>query len=218
MASLRSRAAAYRQSPHYRRLFRFLSVSIISTIITQVVLFLTYHVWSVASAMECNVIATACATFPAYYLNRTWTWGKSGKSHVWREVVPFWSIAFVGLVLSTLAVGFAAHNANHISHSRDVRAAFVQLANLVTYGFIWIGRYTIFNRYLFGDRTQQTSETAANSAGTVSTVGTAPEPSDGMPLSQAAQAAIAEELVAQPVEASESHMTLPTSDVLSPGL
>jgi putative flippase GtrA len=172
MASLRSRVVAFRRSQHFKRMWKFLSVSIISTIITQVVLFLTYHVWGYFSAMECNVIATCCSTFPAYYLNRTWTWGKTGKSHVWREVVPFWTIAFIGLVLSTVAVGVAAHNADRISDSKDVRTAFVQLANLVTYGFIWVGRYTIFNRYLFGEGTQRAVLDTTGTTGMTGTTGT----------------------------------------------
>jgi len=151
MASLTSRARAYRQSAHFTRLWKFASVSVISTIITQGVLFMTYHVLTLASAMECNVIATCVATVPAYYLNRTWTWGKRGKSNPWREVMPFWVIAFIGLVLSTVAVGVAAHNADHISQSRDVRALVVQFANLSTYAVIWVGRYIIFNRFLFGE-------------------------------------------------------------------
>lgn len=157
MASLLERALAYRRSAHFKRLMKFASVSVISTIITQVVLFLTYHEWSIASAMECNVIATAVSTVPAYYLNRTWTWGKTGKSHMWREVAPFWIISFIGLVLSTIAVGVAAHNADHISHSKDVRAIVVQFANLLTYGCIWVGRYMIFNKYLFGEGTYRVS-------------------------------------------------------------
>lgn len=170
MAPLIRRARAYRQSAHFTRLWKFASVSVISTVITQLILFLTYHEWSLASAMECNVMATAVATVPAYYLNRTWTWGKRGKSHPWREVMPFWVIAFVGLVLSTAAVGVAAHNAGHLSHSKDVRAAVVQFANLSTYALIWVGRYVVFNRFLFGDRTQSLPEAAADGAQQAGTV------------------------------------------------
>ncbi|MHB1988782.1 MAG: GtrA family protein [Acidimicrobiales bacterium] len=150
MPALIDRARAASRSEHLHRLAKFATVSLISTAVTQGLLFLTYDVISLGSAMACNVIATAVATVPAYWLNRTWTWGKRGKSHPWREIAPFWIIAFVGLVLSTVAVGIAAHNADHISHSHLVRRAFVQFANLVTYGFIWIARYSIFNRFLFG--------------------------------------------------------------------
>jgi putative flippase GtrA len=152
MASLLSRARVFRRSAHFRRLLKYASVSLISTGVTQVVLFLTYHVFTIGTAIECNVIATACASVPAYYLNRTWTWGKSGRSDIWREVLPFWSISFVGLVLSTVAVGIAAHNADRIAHGSLQRALIVNCANLLTYAVIWSGRYMIFNRYLFGDR------------------------------------------------------------------
>jgi putative flippase GtrA len=159
MASLVSQIRAFRNTEHFRRLWKYASVSIISTIVSQTVLFMTYHVWTVASAMECNVIATAVASLPAYYLNRTWTWGKTGRSNMWREIVPFWTISFTAMVLSTVAVGVAAHNADRISHGSLARALIVNGANLLTYACIWSARYFLFNRFLFGARTQvQTHE------------------------------------------------------------
>lgn len=146
----RARARATLQGDHVRRLWKFASVSVISTILSQGILVLTYDVISFRSAIACNVIATAISTVPAYWLNRTWTWGKRGKSNLWSEVAPFWVIAFIGLVLSTVAVGLAAHNADHISSSHFIQRAFVQVANLVTYAIIWVGRYFIFNKFLFG--------------------------------------------------------------------
>jgi putative flippase GtrA len=155
MPALIERARAARQSAHAKRLLKFAAVSVVSTVITQTVLFVTYDVISLASAMVCNVIATAVSTVPAYWLNRTWTWGKRGKSHPWREVAPFWIIAFIGLVLSTVAVGLAAHNADRISSSKLIERGFVQFANLFTYGLIWVGRYLVFNRFLFGETTKE---------------------------------------------------------------
>ena len=38
------------------------------------------------------------SAIPAYLLSRYWVWQKRGKNHFWREVVPFWSLAFVGLL------------------------------------------------------------------------------------------------------------------------
>ncbi|MHB8246284.1 MAG: GtrA family protein [Acidimicrobiales bacterium] len=149
MHSLIGRARALLQSEHGRRLLKFATVSVISTVVTQGLLFLTYDVITLGSAMVCNVIATGIATVPAYWLNRSWTWGKRGKSDPWREIMPFWVIAFIGLLLSTVAVGVAAHNADVVSHALIVRKIFVQFANLSTYGMIWVGRYLIFNKFLF---------------------------------------------------------------------
>ncbi|MGO9560984.1 MAG: GtrA family protein [Acidimicrobiales bacterium] len=157
MRSLFDRAPAALQTEHGRRLMKFATVSVISTCVTQGILFLTYDVISIPSAIACNVIATTIATIPAYWLNRTWTWGKRGKSDPWKEIAPFWIIAFIGLVLSTIAVGLAAHNADAISHMHIVRKLFVQFANLFTYGLIWVGRYMFFNKFLFGKGTDHTS-------------------------------------------------------------
>jgi putative flippase GtrA len=153
MSSLIGRVGSWHRSPHFKRVLKFGTVSVISTVIAQTVLLLTFDVGHVASAMVCNVIATAVSTFPAYYLNRTWTWGKRGKSHLWREVAPFWILAFIGLVFSTLLVGLAAHNADRVSNSQEVKDLFVHGANFFAYGLIWVARYCIFNKYLFGPET-----------------------------------------------------------------
>jgi len=150
MAPLVSHARAFRRTEHFKRLWKYTSVSVVSTLVTQVVLFLTYHVWSIGSAVECNVVATVVASVPAYYLNRSWTWGKKGRSNIWGEVVPFWTIALVAMVLSTIAVGVAANNADRITHDSLERALIVNGANLVTYAVLWTLRYLVLNRFLFG--------------------------------------------------------------------
>jgi putative flippase GtrA len=153
MSSLIGRFRAFRASPHFTRIWKFATVSVITTTIAQGLLFIVYpHL--VASAMGSNIIVTAIATVPAYWLNRTWTWGKRGKSHLWKEVMPFWVMAFVGLVLSTVIVGLAAKNADRISSAHDVKVAIVHLANFFSYGLIWIARYSLLNKYLFGTSTQ----------------------------------------------------------------
>jgi putative flippase GtrA len=88
------------------------------------------------------------ATVPYYYLNRLWVFKRSGRSHLTKEILPFWTIAFISLVLSTLAVRFAGYEARSIS-SKDIRAIILLAANFSTYGILWIAKFVIFNRYLF---------------------------------------------------------------------
>ena len=149
MRSLIDRALQYARQPKIIRLLKYGSVSVISTTITNVLLFLFFYVFAIASALWCNALATGITTVPAYYLNRNWTWGKRGKSHLWKEVVPFWVIAALSLVLSSLAAAFVAHNATHVTTSRLGKALLVNLANIFTYGCIWIGRFTLYNKVLF---------------------------------------------------------------------
>jgi putative flippase GtrA len=149
------RARAFTHTPSFSKLWRYASVSVVSTVLSLGLLYMFFRIAKVGPAWECNVYATAIATVPSYYLNRTWAWGKSGRSHVMREVVPFWVIAFVSLVLSTGAVDWAAHEAHVISPTHQVQTLLVLLANFVTYGFIWIVKFLLFNRYLFTDARSQ---------------------------------------------------------------
>jgi putative flippase GtrA len=128
-------------------------VSLISTVISQAILFAVYP-HEVDSAMGGNVIATCVSTVPAYYLNRRWTWGKRGKSHFWKEVMPFWVIALIGLLVSTALVGLAAHNADRVTSTHEGKIIIVHLANLFAYALIWVARYSILNKFLFGPSTQ----------------------------------------------------------------
>lgn len=165
------RVRAFLASAHFAKMWRYMTVSVITTILTLGMLYFFWrvvnvpavdvHGWVISQAEVANVIATAISTIPSYYLNRTWAWGKTGKSHVWREVVPFWVIAFISLVLSTYVVGLASREAVHLSstlhlsHRHEVQTVLGELGNLATYAVMWLVKYFIFNRLLFigGERT-----------------------------------------------------------------
>jgi putative flippase GtrA len=144
------RTRSYVKTPSFTKVWRYCAVSGISSVCTLAGLYLFYRVVGL-SPFAANVVATCIATIPSYYLNRTWAWGRTGRSHFMREVVPFWIIALVSLVLSTLAVQFAARQAVTI-HSKDVKALILLIANFFTYGVLWVGKFTIFNKVLFKHR------------------------------------------------------------------
>jgi putative flippase GtrA len=162
-----ARGRAARNSPEFMKVVKYASVSAITTVLSLGLLYVFYRVVKVGSAAEANVIATAITTIPSYYLNRTWAWGKSGKSHLWREVVPFWVIAVISLVLSTAMVALAAHEAHLITHRKEIQTILVEAANLFTYAVLWVGKFMIFNKLLFshqadgGEPDPESGETAA---------------------------------------------------------
>ena len=86
--------------PSSVKLIKYAGVSLISTIVSQVVLLFTFGIFHVMSEVPANIVANLFATIPSYTLNRRWVWGKSDRSHFWREVVPFWVLSFVGLAFS----------------------------------------------------------------------------------------------------------------------
>ena len=70
-----------------RRMVPYSLVSLVSIVVSQAVLMAAFGMlhW----ARLANVVACAAGTVPSYYLNRSWAWGRRGRSHLWKQVVPF---------------------------------------------------------------------------------------------------------------------------------
>jgi putative flippase GtrA len=132
--------------PSSVKLIKYAGVSVISTIVSQVTLFLTFGVFRLMSEVPANIVANVVATVPSYYLNRRWVWGKSGRSHLWREVVPFWVLSFVGLAFSSLAVYLAGAFARHHGLGHGATTLLVNAANLLSFGILWIVKFIIYNK------------------------------------------------------------------------
>lgn len=130
-----------------RKILRYGTISVVSTAISLSGLFVFYR-WIGLDPTWSNVLATCIATVPYYFLNRMWVFKKSGRSHLTKEVLPFWTIAIVSLVLSTLAVKFAGSQVHSVS-SKNLRGAILVAANFATYGALWIAKFVVFNRFLF---------------------------------------------------------------------
>jgi putative flippase GtrA len=153
--TLRTRISDFRQSPGFAKLLRYGTISVVSTVISLSGLFLFYRVLSLSPGWS-NIWATVIATIPYYYLNRMWVFKKRGRSHLTKEVIPFWAIAFGSLILSTLAVRFAGHEARTIS-SKTTRAGILVMANFATYGLLWLMKFFVFNSVLFRSRVPEMS-------------------------------------------------------------
>lgn len=134
------------RTPGGKKMVRYSLVSVISVIVSQVVLFIAQSFWS---ARTSNIIAVCISAVPSYYLNRKWAWGKKGKSHLMKEIVPFWSLALLGLIFSTWAADYAESNAHHITSSELGARLVVNFAALAAFGVLWVGKFIIFNRVLF---------------------------------------------------------------------
>ena len=118
---------------------KFTMVSAVAVATSQSLLFLFQHLGM--TPWVANVIAVTMGCIPSYTGNRYWVWGKRGKNHFWREVMPFWAIALVGLVLSTLLVSV-------VSHWTD-KPIFINLTNLVAFGSLCVFKYIALDKLLF---------------------------------------------------------------------
>ena len=88
------------------KFIRYSMVSAVAIVISQATILICAWVFGL-SGIVANTIGALVATPASYELNRKWAWRKGGKSHLWREVVPFWALTFVGWLASTGTVEIA---------------------------------------------------------------------------------------------------------------
>ena len=135
-----------RDTPEAKHLLKYTMVSVISTIVSFGVLFLVFGVLKLWGQIASTVFANAVATLPSYYLNRKWVWGKGGRSHLTKEIIPFWSLSAIGIAVSIGGAALARHLSvtHHLSHLDQT--ALVLLANLLSFAVFWVLKFMIFNK------------------------------------------------------------------------
>src|SRR5450755_2605132 len=94
----------FARSPEGQKLIRYAAVSAISALTSIVILTIVYGVLGLWSAVVSTLFSNVMAGIPSYILNRRWVWRKGGRSHLWREILPFW-------VMSLTGIGFALFTA-----------------------------------------------------------------------------------------------------------
>lgn len=124
-------------------------VSVVNVAIGQGLLFLFHAVAHVGPTIS-NVLAVSVSAIPAYYLTRAWVWGKRGRSHLYREVLPFWGFALAGLILSSIAVTVASSAFGVEPGQDDWRRLIPNLANIAAFGVLWVVKFFVLDTYMFG--------------------------------------------------------------------
>jgi putative flippase GtrA len=117
-----------------------------------------YGLKIIPSVIWSTLAGNLVASIPAYQLNRRWTWGKRGKSGFRREVVPFWTLTFLGIGVSQLGALWARHEvrAHHWSHL--VNTGLVAFTNLLSFAIFWVLKLIVFNRIFKVDTIEEIDE------------------------------------------------------------
>ena len=91
--------------------------------------------------MTSHLIAVFTSSVPNYLINRSWTWKQTGKNRLWREVVPFWVMSVIGLILSTIFVAYA--------NDRWDNTLATTIANLSGFGAVWILKFLVLDKVMW---------------------------------------------------------------------
>lgn len=129
-----------------RKIIRFTSVSLVSTVVSVATISLVYGLKIIRSEVMATLFGNVIGAIPSYNLNRKWTWGKTGRSHMRNEVLPFTIMAVLGIAFSVLGSSYAKHvvHTHHWSHL--INTGIVDAANLASFAIFWVLKLIVFNR------------------------------------------------------------------------
>ena len=134
-----------------RKVLRYGAASVVNVVVAQIVLAWAFGVlhWT---ARASAVLAAVVAAGPAYVLARSWVWGRSGRSHLVKEVLPFWGMALLGLALTTWVAGVAEAASTDLTDSRLGQTVILMGAVFAISGVVWAVKFFVLNGVLFADR------------------------------------------------------------------
>ena len=129
-----------------QRAIRYSATSLICVGITQVLIIFFLHVPKL-KPVEANLASTMLTSIPAFALNKYWVWGKRGRAHMRREVLPFWAFTVAGWAVSTGMVALVTSNTTPHSTTQTLATMF---ANILGFGTLWILKYLFLDKIMFG--------------------------------------------------------------------
>ena len=137
---------AWSKSHEGKKIIRFTMVSVVSTSVSFVSIAVLYGFKIIPGVLWATLTGNLIASLPAYHLNRKWTWGKSGRSHWRKEIIPFWAMSFLGIGVSQIGALWARHEVKTHHWAHLLNTGLVTFTNLASFGLFWILKMMVFNR------------------------------------------------------------------------
>jgi putative flippase GtrA len=147
---MRSSIAVMR-GPLGRTLTRYTLGSIIAMVVSEITLLSVYGL-HIGGARVAAALAWGSGAIVNYFLNRHWTWRRRGHIPPVRELLPYWSTAIAGLLLSMWATHEAGSLAPRAGDDHMVATILVGAAYFGTYGFMFVAKFLLFHYVVFTER------------------------------------------------------------------
>lgn len=139
--SLATRVRELAERPLIHKFFKYSMTSVVGVVMGQSLIFFFASIMKMQWGWA-NFWSVAIATVPTYYMSRQWVWQKRGKSSIYAEVIPFWVMTFLGLLLSTIAVVF-------LERRYPDNRILANVGNVAGFGVLWLAKFFILDRILF---------------------------------------------------------------------
>ena len=129
-----------------RKVFRYTMVSVISTVVSLVVIALVFGVFHAVGRGGEHRLRQRRGHHPVLLAQSRWAWGKTGRSHIMKEIVPFWTMAALGIAFSIIGAAVARHIGVKYGLSHLELTVVVLVANVISFAVFWVAKLVVFNK------------------------------------------------------------------------
>jgi putative flippase GtrA len=144
-SSVQEKVLRWWRSPLVTRVVRYALGSLAASLVSLVTFVVVYGVLGGLTPRESSVVASLFGMVPAYFLNRNWAWGRRGRSHLVKEVIPYLAASLLGLVAAMWSVDVASSHVKSLTSDKTLQVAMVAGAYVGTYASLWILKFLFFN-------------------------------------------------------------------------
>jgi putative flippase GtrA len=132
----------------YTRLARYASTSVVAFGVSEATLLVLYGTGT-ANPTVAATLANLVGTVPSYLMSRYWIWKDAPRSRLGRQMVLYWAVSIVCMLLIGLATGAVAKLSptGHPFHLELVALGF-----LVVNAVFWLAKYLLYQRVIFSVR------------------------------------------------------------------
>ncbi len=149
---------AWTRTHQGKKLTRYFMGSILTTGVSFAWITVFYGFRIIPGVIWATLSGNLFAIIPSYFWNRNWAWGKRGRSHFRREVVPYWSMAALGIAFSQLGAFWARHEVHTHAWSRLTDTSLVAGVNVLCFAVFFVLKLMDFNSIFHVSKLEQINE------------------------------------------------------------
>lgn len=127
------------------KVLRYVGGSVVATVCSELAFVLLYGPLGVGTTWA-SVLGWLAGAVPNYWLNRTWTWQRTGRPSFRRELLPYLVIIVVTLVLATGVTHGLDVLLRSTGTSASLRVTLVAVAFFGVYVVMFVLRFLLLDR------------------------------------------------------------------------
>lgn len=141
-------------------MMRYAAGSAVATVCSEATFLILYGVLGSSTTLA-SILGWLAGALPNYWMNRTWTWGRTGRPSLRRDLLPYVAVVLTTVALAAVATSAADSGLSGAGVSSTTRSIIVGAVFLLVYVLVFVLRFFLFDR-LFAQPSRPASSEASD--------------------------------------------------------